>query len=190
MECRQETMRVYVEKIDRKTAYQVKNWGNFDDPRLSGYNYGNLTDIEINLWYNSLSSPLKRYFAVKLIDNDRFIGFMGLKNYNPLLKKAKLGIVFDPNYVSDGFGYEAMVEFLKYYFDELKFKELLLEVNTFNDRALRLYKKLGFVEYGSDLELFENQNIKFDDRYFVKKYDMIYSKILKMRLTKDDYNGF
>lgn len=184
------TSRVYIERINRKTAYELKNWGNFDDPRLSGYNYGNLTDFEINIWYKSISTPLKRYFAVRRRVDDRFIGFMGLKNYNPILKKSKLGIVFDPNFVSAGYGYDAMVDFLDYYFNILKFKELTLEVNTFNNRALGLYKKLGFIEYGTDIELFENQKIEFDDKNFIRKHGMIYSKILKMRLTKDDYNGF
>lgn len=114
---------------------------------------------------------------------------MGLKNYNPLTKKAKLGIVFDPNFTSMGYGYAAMEILLDYYFNTLKFRELLLEVNLFNDRALRLYKSLGFKETGLTSEVFENQDIEFDQRYFEEKRGLIYSKILKMKLTKDDYYG-
>ena len=179
--------RVYIEKISRQTALDLKYWGEFDDPKLSGYNYGNLSDFEINFWYNSVTTPRKRYFAVKTSSDDRFIGFLGLKKYNPLIKKAKLGIVFDPNYVSEGYGYEAMNLFLDYYFNELKFKEMILEVNLFNERAIRLYKKLGFKECGQTTEIFENQNIDCDQRYFEEKRDIIYSKILIMNLTKDDY---
>ncbi|WP_394023671.1 GNAT family N-acetyltransferase [Anaerococcus martiniensis] len=182
-----ETPRVYIEKINRETALGFKNWGEFDDPRLSGYNYGGLTDFEINFWYNSVTTPRKKYFAVKRIEDDRFIGFMGLKNYNPLTKKAKLGIVFDPNFVSLGYGYESMSVFLDYYFNELKFREMILEVNLFNQRAINLYKKLGFKECGHTTEVFENQNIDFDQRYFEGKRDIIFSKILIMNLKKDDY---
>lgn len=164
-----------------------KYWGEFADPRLSGYNYGNLTDFEINFWYNSINIPRKKYFAVKRAADDRFIGFLGLKNYNPLTKKSKLGIVFDPNFVSEGYGYEAMLLFLDYYFNTLKFKEMTLEVNLFNERAIRLYKKLGFKECGQKSEVFENQNIDFDERYFEGKRAIIYSKILIMNLKKDDY---
>ncbi|MDU5229331.1 MAG: GNAT family N-acetyltransferase [Anaerococcus sp.] len=184
---RQENPRIYIEKINRQTAMDLKYWGKFEDPRLSGYNYGDLSDFEINFWYNSVSTPRKRYFAVKKSEDDRFIGFLGLKNYNPLTKRSKLGIVFDPNYVSDGFGYEAMNQFLDYYFNDLKFKEMLLEVNLFNERAINLYKKLGFKECGYTSEIFENQKIDVDESYFEKKHDIIYSKILIMNLKKDDY---
>lgn len=183
----QKNPRVYIEKINRETAFDFKYRGEFKDPRLAGYNYGNLSDFEINFWYNSVTTPRKRYFAVKKTNDDRFIGFMGLKNYNPLTRKAKLGIVFDPNFVSAGYGYEAMDQFLNFYFNELKFREMILEVNLFNERAIRLYKKLGFKECGQTTEIFENQNIDFDQRYFEEKRDIIYSKILVMNLTKDDY---
>lgn len=179
--------RVYIEKIDRKTAMEIKDWGCFDDPRLIGYNYGGLTDFEINFWYNSISTPRKKYFAVRTKAEDRFIGFLGLKNYNPLSKKSKLGIVFDPNYVSQGYGYDAMCVLLDYYFDELNFKEIHLEVNLFNNRAISLYKKLGFKEIGYTKEAFENQEVECDNRYFEIDHGILYAKILKMILTKDDY---
>ncbi len=182
-----QTRRVYIEKITRQTAMEFKNWGDFDDPRLSGYNYGNLTDFEINFWFSTVTTPRKKYFAVKKADDDRFIGFLGLKNYNPIAKRAKLGIVFDPNYVSDGYGYDAMRELLDYYFNEINFKELILEVNLFNSRAIKLYEKLGFKEDGYTEEVFENQDIDYDDRFFEMDHGLIYSKILKMTLTKDDY---
>lgn len=180
--------RVFIEKITKAAAYELRGWGKFDDPRLSGYNYGSLSDMETNLWYRSITTPRKKYFAVRLVEDERLIGFLGLKNYNPIAKRAKLGIVFDPNYVSSGFGYEAMVKFLDYYFNDLKFNEMLLEVNLFNERALSLYEKLGFYEYGYGTEVFENQKIDYDDRFFEMDHGLIYSKILKMVLTKDDYN--
>ena len=179
--------RVYLEKMKRSTAFEIKDWANYEDPRLSGYNYGNLSNFEINFWYNSICSPRKKYFAVRRSEDDKFIGFVGLKNCNPLTRRSLLGIVFDADFVSDGYGYDAMQLLLDYYFNELRFKEMLLEVNLFNERALNLYKKLGFKERGFDRELFENQDIEFDDRYFEKRGNLIYSKILKMKLTKDDY---
>ena len=100
--------RIYLDKIDRESALELKNRGNFTDPRLIGYNYGNLTDFELRLWYGNINMPNKRYFAVRRKEDDRFIGFIGLKNINPILKRAKLGIVFDANYVSLGYGYEAL----------------------------------------------------------------------------------
>lgn len=180
--------RIYLTEIDNKTALELKNWENFTDPKLSGYNYGNLTDFEIKLWQGTIAMPNKRYFAVKIVEDHRFIGFIGLKNINPLLKRAKLGIVFDPNFVSKGFGYEAVCALLEVFFDEMNYKKLYLDVNTFNERAIKLYKKCGFKEVSYSREIFENQNIEMDDRYFEYSHGLIYSKIINMKLSKDDYN--
>ncbi|WP_296114223.1 GNAT family N-acetyltransferase [uncultured Anaerococcus sp.] len=180
--------RIYLTSIDNDTASQIKNWANFDDSRLSGYNYGNLTDFEVKLWQGSISMPNKRYFAVKRIEDDRFIGFIGLKNINPLIKRAKLGIVFDPNFVSKGFGYEAVNEIMKIFFKDMKYKSLTLDVNSFNKRAIQLYKKCGFKEVSRTREVFENQDIEIDNRYFEYSNGLIYAKIINMKISKDDYN--
>lgn len=180
--------RIYLDKIDTETAFELQNWAIFTDPRLIGYNYGNLTDFEIKLWQGSISMPNKRYFAVRRVSDDRFIGFIGLKNINPLLKRAKLGIVFDPNFVSAGFGYEAVMAIMKEFFDEMGYRTLTLDVNTFNKRALNLYKKCGFKIVSYSKEVFENQDVEIDERYFEKSHGLIYSKIINMKISKDDYN--
>lgn len=177
--------RVYVKRLEYEDAYGVKEWTNFDSPLFSGYNYGNFTDPEVRFWYSSITGPRKRYFAVKRKEDDLFIGFMGLKSYNIVLKTAKLGIVFDANFVSQGYGYEAMKILLDYYFEDLKFRELYLDVNDFNTRAINLYKKLGFVEVDHGLQVFENQKIELDMTYFELHKGLIYSKITQMKISKD-----
>lgn len=181
--------RVYLEKLNLDTAKEVKLWENFTDERLQGYNYADLSDFEIKVWYGSLTSPLKKYFAVRKIDDDRFIGFLGLKQINYLKKKAKIGVVFDSAYTSRGYGLEGLDLLIDKAFSNMKFKELSLDVNLFNTRAIATYKKLGFQITGEKKEVFENQGIKFDERYFTKEAGIIYSKILEMKLTKDDYYG-
>ncbi|MDO5047882.1 MAG: GNAT family N-acetyltransferase [Anaerococcus sp.] len=179
--------RIYLEKITLKDAKEVKEWEIFDEKTLVGYNYSKLSDFEIKLWYGSITSPMKKYFAVRKIDDDRFIGFLGLKQINPILKRAKLGIVFDRAYVSLGYGTEAIKLLLDIAFTKVKLKEVYLDVNLFNKRALRAYQKVGFYPIGESEEVFENQDIDFDPKYFVKKSGLIYSKILQMKIRKDDY---
>lgn len=79
-----------------------------------------------------------------------------------------------------------MKAFLNYYFNELGFVEMTLDVNTFNQRALNLYKKLGFEIVGEDIEVFENQNIELDPSNFEEINSVIYSKIYKMVLKRED----
>ncbi|MDU2830583.1 MAG: GNAT family protein, partial [Anaerococcus sp.] len=83
------------------------------------------------------------------------------------------------------FGYKAMKILLDYYFNDLKFHELNLDVNNFNKRAISLYEKLGFRKIGNTTEIFENQEIFPDDKYFFKRNGKIYSLITKMKIRKD-----
>lgn len=179
--------RIYLDNIDNKSAHELQNWGIFSDPRLVGYNYGNLTDFEIKLWQGTISMPNKRYFAVRRVFDDRFIGFIGLKNINPIPRRAKLGIVFDPNFVSQGYGYESVMAIMKVFFEEMGYRTLTLDVNKFNKRALSLYEKCGFKVSSYTREVFENQDIEIDERYFEKSHGLIYSKIINMKISKDDY---
>ncbi|WP_276881770.1 GNAT family N-acetyltransferase [Anaerococcus tetradius] len=181
--------RIYLQKMNMATAKLVREWTDFNDPRLIGYNYAKLSDFEIKLWYGSITTPRRKYFAVKKLDDDRFIGFIGLKQINPITRRAKLGIVFDSAYVSMGYGTEAIKLLLDKAFSDYKLREVSLEVNLFNERAYRAYRKCGFRQVDSSTEVFENQNIDMDERYFVDKSGLIYSKILTMMITKDDYYG-
>lgn len=186
MENIREDEEIYLKDIELDDAYDLRYWKLYKDERLKGYNYGNFTELDCEIWFMNISHYKKRYFAVKKKKDDRLIAFIGLKNYNPILKKSVLGIVFDPAYSSKGYGFKAMNMLLDYYFNSLKFSELDLEVNDFNKRAINLYKKLGFKKTGMTTELFENQDVYFDDRYFVKRFNKIYSKISKMKLRKDE----
>lgn len=181
-----ENFRVYLKRIELKDAMGIQEWGNFSHPWMEGYNYGHFSDCEVRFWFSTITSSRKRYFSVFRKKDDAFIGFLGLKHYNQILKTAKLGIVFDANQVSQGYGYEAMKILLDYYFDDLGFRELYLDVNDFNIRAYKLYKKLGFVEEDHKLEVFENQNIDPDSKYFEVHKGLIYTKITQMKIRKDD----
>lgn len=177
---------IYLKIIDIDDAYDLRYWKLFEDERLKGYNYGNFTELDSEIWYMNVTSYRKKYFSVRKIEDDRLIAFIGLKNINKIFKKSTLGIVFDPKYTSKGYGFKAMTILLNYYFNDMKFNELYLEVNDFNLRAKRLYKKLGFKKIGEKLEVFENQDVKIDERYFVKKFNKVYSKISKMIIRKDE----
>ncbi len=179
--------RIYLEKINIEKAKDFKLWTDFTNPYLQGYNYSSLSDFEIQIWYGSVSTPRKKYFSINKIEDDRFIGFIGLKEINPLLKKAKLGIVFDSKYTSMGYGKEALEDLLDHFFRSMKYRELILDVNQFNDRAINLYNSVGFLKYEQKIELFENQDIEFNPKYFTEKGGLIFSKINIMKLTKVRY---
>ena len=184
----------YIRPIEKKDKYLLKKWGVFEDPIFEGYNYAKLTDSELNFWYTSKQFPFRSsYFAI-MADEDKMIGYLGIKEINRFIKSAKLGIVIDPNYVSKGYGTRAMKDFLAYYFNELKMKRMILEVNDWNTRARRLYESLGFKYAGDNLQKFENQALDIDQ----KRYDSIrdsfeeigetlYTKVWRMTMTRKEY---
>lgn len=88
-----------------------------------------------------------------------------------------------------GYGSEAIDLLLDKAFSDFRLKEVSLDVNLFNERAYKAYKKCGFEDQYELTEVFENQDIDFDERYFTYKSGLIYSKILTMKIKKDDYYG-
>ena len=57
-------------------------------------------------------------------------------------------VIGDRAYWGKGYGFEAMQLLLDYGFNLLNLHNIMLGVFAFNQRALRLYQKLGFREIG------------------------------------------
>ncbi len=73
---------------------------------------------------------------------------------------------------SKGIGFNATKEIVKFAFEELNLASIELEVFPFNERAIALYRKIGF-------EIVENI---VDD-----EADELYKQIYLMRLMKENY---
>lgn len=184
----------YIRDLVSSDADQLKNWGENEDILLRSYNYAQLTSKELHYWVKyKRHSMSKRYFSI--VDYEgRFLGYIGMKNINPLSRSSMLGFVMDPNYSNQGIGSESLSLFLDYYFSELQMKTMYLEVNEFNKRALRVYEKMGFTQAWEHIEEFEDQDYdeetkrKIDDNesmFLIK--GKIYTKIYTMRLDSYRY---
>ena len=183
----------YIGNILKRDKELLKNWGVFDNPLLEGYNYSSLNEAELDYWYYSKKfGGRSRYFSV-LDYQGNLLGFIGFKNISYIMRSSLLGIVFDPNMVSKGLGTRSLDDLLDYYFNEMNMRKLYLEVNAWNDRAIKSYEKVGFKETGRKVEKFENQNILTTREYLEKKDDFIvkdkqvFSKIIKMEISKKEY---
>lgn len=186
---------ISLKKVEYEDSLKLKEWGEYEDPIFMGYNYNKLTENESKYWFVSKQKMFNsKYFSINL--DDKMIGYVGVKEINSLKKTGKLGIVFDPNFVSKGYGKIAMKIFLDYYFNTLKMKKIVLEVNSWNHRAIKLYEHYGFEIYKENYQYFENQNLDLKD----KKYEYIrdefkventnlYSRIYFMKLTKETYES-
>lgn len=73
----------------------------------------------------------------------RFIGNIDFDNITS--DDAEIGIIINEKFQNNYYGQESLKRFIEYGFDDLKLKEIYLRVYSNNDRAIHLYKNLGFI---------------------------------------------
>lgn len=186
--------RIIIRPLELKDVFSMRNWGYHDNPLLSDYNFPNMSDMQIKKWYKyKTNSFFNKYYGV-LNKDSRLIGYLGIKDIKYLRRESTLGIVFDPSYVDKGYGSESLREFLKYYFNHIKMKRIYLEVAEFNQRAYKVYEKMGFKSAGYYLDEFHDQGLDLNNRYyldtkscFVIGDKKIYNYIYRMKLDKEDF---
>jgi RimJ/RimL family protein N-acetyltransferase len=98
---------------------------------------------------NSRRSPNSVNFALRTLDDDRLIGFVVIHSieWNNQCGTLAIGIG-EAAYRGKGLGGEALKLILNYAFNELNLYRVGLDVISNNERALRAYRKAGFVEEG------------------------------------------
>jgi RimJ/RimL family protein N-acetyltransferase len=84
-----------------------------------------------------------------LTEKGKHIGWIDLKNIDKLNKHAELGIAIgDKNYWGKGYGLSAMKEMLAWGFNELELNKIWLRVEIDNEKAIKSYKRIGYVDEG------------------------------------------
>ncbi len=130
----------------------IRSWNRYDDDRSRFW--PEYHDPFEGIWnLQRPQSPFSGAWLNDFIGSHRagaLIGRISLRDINNDLKSARLGITLSAEYVGKGLGTEAMRGFLDYYFDELKFVVMVLDVAAPNERAVRSYRRLGFEYVESD----------------------------------------
>lgn len=181
---------VSVRRLEKSDVIQMVNWGKHKDLRLLHYNFNYKTDKECILWYKAKSKFLRKYIF-GIYEEDKLLGYITLKNINWIIRKAEMGIVLNPSLVNNGIGNKAIKKYLKIVFDRYHMKSIFLKVAFFNIRAMKCYKKSGFVEYKDKYELYEEQDeLLINERYkkfseFDYKNGLIYTKYKYMRIKNE-----
>lgn len=108
---------------------------------------------------------------IRLLADDRLIGFVALHSLEWANQCAKLAIgIGDAASRGQGYASEAMALLLRYVFLELNLHRVGLDVIDYNDSAVRLYQRAGFVEEGRERERVFRDN---------KRYDLIFMGLLR-----------
>lgn len=90
------------------------------------------------------------FFVICLLADDRPVGTVSLFALDPTNGSAGLGVlVGDPGDTGRGLGSDGIAAILDFGFGSLRLERIWLDVYDFNERARRLYERLGFVHEGT-----------------------------------------
>ncbi len=103
----------------------------------------NSTSFSLNntrKWIDTLEIP---YYIVS--SNNVDIGYFRLSQYSNLNQSLYIGMDLDEKYIGKGWAFKSYCLFIPYIFKLYSLKKIYLEVLSTNERAIKLYEKLGFV---------------------------------------------
>jgi [ribosomal protein S5]-alanine N-acetyltransferase len=107
------------------------------------------TEEDHKNFLKGISSKKDDYmFAVETIDDNLFIGTIGLFRTNWKNGTCYVGISLSSDYQGKGYGTDAMKVLLDYIFEYININKVKLEVFSSNERAIRSYEKCGFKKEG------------------------------------------
>jgi len=184
--------RVKIRHLKYEDVVAMKNWGKHDDPLFKDYNFPNLSEEEMLSWYNYRTSRKDSKCFSVFNEENRMIGYINLRNIRKIMRTARLGIVFDPAVLNQGYGTDALRTAIDYFFNVLNLNTIFLDVAKFNKRAIRCYEKCGFKkirEYQarhSSLkeEKYDSDSYVWYDEFFTIKNDIVYCKYYEMKIQK------
>jgi RimJ/RimL family protein N-acetyltransferase len=135
--------RVTVRPLTRADLTNMAGWRPFANPLYDGANWPHRSPEQLDHWYARSNQDPQRLLCAVIDESGQVIGSITLRGINGR-RYARLGITIGADFVDQGYGTEALILFLDYYFAQMGFQKLILDVAAFNRRALHVYEKLGF----------------------------------------------
>jgi sugar transferase EpsL len=114
---------------------------------LGGYNDG-YTRQEIAAWIRRHRAAQGERVWVIVDERDRCVGHMGLYDIDERVGSAEFGILIGPGSRGHGLGEACLRYALDYAWNALGLRRISLRVLATNERAARLYRRVGFVDEG------------------------------------------
>jgi RimJ/RimL family protein N-acetyltransferase len=156
--------KVLLRPIKRSDITNFLKW--FNDPEVTQYlaMYLPMTEMAEEKWIEDAASRIQAGtnvgFVIEAIEGDssKPIGNIGLHAINPKDHSAIFGIAIgEKDYWGNGYGTEATRLILDYGFQQLNLHRISSSAFAFNERSIRLHKKVGFKEEGRQREaIFKN----------------------------------
>ena len=144
--------KVILRPLILKDAPRFVKW--LSDPEVNKFTTRQKIKLSTEIaWIKSLPKAEGAvYFAMDTLEGVH-IGSVGLQKIFKLDSLASIDILIaDKNYWGRGYGYDAMKTVMDYGFKKLRLRKLELKAFSYNIRAIKLYKKLGFRIEGKRLK--------------------------------------
>lgn len=144
------TERLILRPINKSDGPDIVRWRNQKEITDNLFSDPGLTLHQHNAWYKKYLKEKTRieFMIIKKQDNKK-IGTIGLNKIDRKNQKAEYGILIgEKDEWGQGYAKEATFAILNYGFKKLNLHKIYLEVFCENTNAIRLYKKIGFIEEG------------------------------------------
>lgn len=170
--------RVTLRRMTYDDVPDLMKWGS--DPDFRYYQWGQKPGVfeekSARAWIERMSRPGES--ACWVIDHDgRPIGFANYRDFHPKGKSADIGIgIGEPDLWGKHLGRDALAALVRYLFEELGLHRIGLSVVGFNDRAISMYKAVGF-----EVEGIERDGVGTEDGFV----DDVKMAIVKGRARPD-----
>jgi diamine N-acetyltransferase len=131
-----------------------------------------ITEVGEEDWFSSLGqgpTPAEVTYIVARVTDEVAIGLTTLRQIDWINRTAMFGVWIAPDAQHNGLGKAATAEMLAVAFGRLNLRKVALEVLASNERAVALYRSLGFVEEG-----------RFVDQMFI---DGKYEDVIRMAVV-------
>lgn len=139
--------RVTIRPMERADLDAMIKWQPLADPLYQPFDFPQRSKAEHVRWFEWRSQdPSRRLYTVD-DEQHNVVGSLTLREIDGK-RSARLGITIGADYVSQGYGTEALALFVDYFFDEMGFARMVLDVAATNLRAVRTYLSLGFRQVG------------------------------------------
>lgn len=142
-------VKVYLSPIDKNDYIKYTEWVNDMDVAAGMIFASKLIDEESEK--NVLERLIKTEFNFAIIDiaKDEVIGNTGFPGIDYINHSGEAGIfIGNKSYWGNGYGTEALNLLLDFGFNILNLNSIHLKVYSYNNPAIRCYKKVGFKEAG------------------------------------------
>lgn len=135
--------RIVIRPMKRTDIDAMMQWRPFADPLYQPFDFPRQSRSEQLRWYDWRNKDPSRLLFTIENEEKAVIGSLTLREIDGR-QSARLGITIGADFVSQGYGREALRLFLDYYFGEMGFARMVLDVAATNLRAVHTYESLGF----------------------------------------------